>query len=245
MKHFLEPGRTPMLTELTMHPVDVTELCAQLDAHPELWDQYTLRTTAYEGNPHKRVSDIWVRYNAWKNFNPADPAAFSMEHDSSWYPAYGILPALRPHIFGLMQVVEGERLGGVLITRIPAGSSVAPHIDRGWHAGYYRKFAVQLRGGPDQLFCFEGESLEANDGEAYEFDNSVPHWVLNNSNRERITLIVCIRAGVTPCHGALPPQPSSQPAQECTTRVSKQRRSKKRSRRSKAPSKPSTAPPNP
>jgi hypothetical protein len=195
MKHWLEPDRKARMIPITTHPLDVSAINAELDANPDLWNQFSLRTTAYVGSPHNRVDDIWVRYNAWKKFNPKKPANFSKEHDSSWYPAYGKLPALRPLIFGLMQVVEGERLGGVLITRIHPGSSVAPHIDLGWHAGYYRKFAVQLRGGPDQLFCFEGESLEANDGEVYEFDNSEKHWVLNNSDRERMTLIVCIRAG--------------------------------------------------
>jgi len=196
MKHFLEPGRTHRLTEVTQHPIDVAAAVAELDANPDLWNAYTMRTKLYEGSPHLRVDDIWVRYNAWKHFNPKKPQNFSKEHDSVWYPAYAKLPALRPLIFGLMQVVEGERLGGVLITRIPAGSSVAPHVDVGWHAGYYRKFGVQLRGGPDQLFCFEGESLEAETGEVYEFDNSVKHWVQNDSQRERITMIVCIRAGV-------------------------------------------------
>lgn len=194
MKYFREPKITkPRLMPLTEHPVNVAEVLEQLDANPDLWNQYSLRTTAYEGSPHMRVDDIWVRFNAWKNFNPKKPANFSKEHDSSWYPAYGKLPALREHIFGLMEVVRGERLGGVLITRIPAGSSVAPHIDLGWHASYYRKFALQLRGGEEQFFCFEGESLVADAGEAYEFDNSVKHWVLNNSDRERITCIVCIR----------------------------------------------------
>jgi Aspartyl/Asparaginyl beta-hydroxylase len=198
MKHWLEPGRKPRMLEITQHPIDVSQALEQLDANPDLWNAYSLRTkgkTPYSMNPHGHVDDIWVRYNAWEHYDPKKPKGFFKEHDSSWYPAYGKLPALRPLIFGLMQVVEGVRLGGVLITRIPAGSSVAPHIDVGWHAGYYRKFAVQLRGGPKQLFCFEGESLEAESGEVYEFDNSEKHWVQNDSDRERMTLIVCIRAG--------------------------------------------------
>ena len=198
MIHYLEPGRKARMMSITERPIDVSAVLAELDAHPELWNQFTLRTKEYGGKeqPHREIDDIWVRYNAWKNFNPKKPKKFFGEHDSSWYPAYAKLPSLRPLIFGLMMTVEGERLGGVLITRIPAGSSVAPHKDAGWHAGYYRKFAVQLRGGPDQFFCFEGESMIAEAGEVYEFDNSETHWVKNDSDRERITLIVCIRAGV-------------------------------------------------
>ena len=127
--------------------------------------------------------------------NPKYPKDFFKEHDSVWYPAFEQLPALKPLIFSLMAHVEGERLGGVLITRIPPGSSVAPHKDVGWHAGYYRKFGVQLRGGPDQFFCFEGETMVADAGDVYEFDNTATHWVENRSDRERITMIVCIKAG--------------------------------------------------
>jgi hypothetical protein len=43
-----------------------------------------MRTTAYE-TPHLAVSDIWVRYNDWSNFN-GDIQAFNAEHESSWYP---------------------------------------------------------------------------------------------------------------------------------------------------------------
>jgi hypothetical protein len=195
MKHWLEPGRTARMIPITQRPIDVSQAVEQLAQHPELWDQFTLRTKEYAANVHNKISDIWVRYNAWKNYDPENPAPFFLEHDSSWYPAYGKLPALRPLIFGLMQVVEGERLGGVLITRIPAGSSVAPHVDLGWHAGYYRKFAIQLKSAPKQLFCFEGESMETKPGEVFEFDNSQKHWVVNDSKRERITLIVCIHTG--------------------------------------------------
>jgi hypothetical protein len=186
------------MAPVTQRPLDVSNVLAELDAHPLLWNQHTLRTQKYGGTakPHHAVDDIWVRYNAWAHYDPKHPKEFFKEHDSVWYPAFEQIPGLRPLIFGLMAHVEGERLGGVLITRIPAGSSVAPHKDGGWHAGYYRKFGVQLRGGPDQFFCFEGETMVAEAGDVYEFDNTATHWVENRSNCERITMIVCIRAGV-------------------------------------------------
>jgi aspartyl/asparaginyl beta-hydroxylase (cupin superfamily) len=49
-----------------------------------------------------------------------------------------------------------------------------------------------------QAFCFESEQLSALDGESYFFENQVPHWVVNNSDRDRITLIVCVRRET--CH---------------------------------------------
>lgn len=170
---------------------DVKPLRDQLVRHPEAWNRHTLRTETYQ-TPHRSVSDIWVRYNAWDNFN-GDPAAFNGEHESSWYPVVHDIPAAWSLARRVVRHVGGGRLGGVLITRIPPGGEVAPHIDRGWHAGYYEKFAVQVAGNDEQAFCFEDSQLRPEPGDLYTFDNSRLHWVTNQSDSERITLIICIR----------------------------------------------------
>lgn len=171
----------------------VQELHAELISmkNADLWNAHRTRTRQYA---HSRVDDIWVRYNAWENFDPEKGLAeFNKEHDSVWYPAWKRLPALRPIIFEVMRFVDGERLGGVLITRIPPGSQVHPHRDLGWHAGYYDKFAVQVAAHEKQAFHFEGEELVTEPGDLFTFDNSKTHWVTNDSDIDRITLIICIR----------------------------------------------------
>lgn len=167
---------------------DVNPLRAQLEANSHLWDQYRWRTE-HPHSPHREVSDIWVRYNAIGNLGPA----FNNPHESVWYPVIKDLPGVRSLAEQMMQTVEGQQLGGVLITRISAGKQVYPHIDQGWHANYYEKFAVQIQGNDRQAFCFEGESLSAKPGESYWFDNHYKHWVTNDSDEDRITLIICIR----------------------------------------------------
>ena len=162
----------------------------QIARHPELWNHYTQRTAGY--SPHRKIDDIWIRYNDFSKYI-GDPSFFAEEHDSVWYPDAEKIPAVRSLCMDLMAEVRGERLGGVLITRIPPGESVDPHIDHGWHARYYEKFCIQLMGHPDQAFCFEGRSLSALTGQAYTFDNSRLHWVTNASNVPRMSLIVCIR----------------------------------------------------
>jgi hypothetical protein len=202
MKHLvndeaIKPGdptrMRPLMVGGAIAPaVDVSDVIKQLDAAPELWNQYKLRTGAQ--SPHYHVDDIWVRYNAWKNYNPRYPAKFGQAHHSTWYPSYAKLPAVRPLIFGLMNIIAGEELGGVLITRIPAGSRVERHRDAGWHAEFFnRKFAVMLKSDDRQAFCFDNEKMVTEPGEAFEFDNSVDHWVVNQSDQERITMIVCIK----------------------------------------------------
>lgn len=169
-------------------PVDA--LVSAIESHPELWNQHRLRTQQYEG-PHSQVSDIWVRYNAWENFS-GDREAFNGPHDAVWYPSADLLP-VRGLVMDLMHEVHGTRLGGVLITKIPAHGQCAAHVDRGWHATHFEKFAVQLAANDRQAFCFESESLVTRPGDVFWFDNSYTHWVTNDSDEDRVTLICCIR----------------------------------------------------
>jgi hypothetical protein len=179
--------------------VDVAPLLAELDAQPKLWNAHTFRKTG-EGNPHSCMSDIWIRYNALDRLNKGDRQVFNNEHVPVWYPAWSALPALRPIVFDLMAVVEGEMIGGVLITRIPPGQIIDPHRDVGWHVEYYEKFYLSLRSSPGADFVCDDagcvERLNPKPGDIHLFDNRKFHWVENNSNQERITLITCIRTGM-------------------------------------------------
>lgn len=188
--------KTPSIQHLSSG-LDVVPLLRQLDDHPELWNQHTLRTDRYN-TPHNAVSDIWVRFNAWENFD-GDPVKFTMEpHESEWYPCIAKIPAAWSLARKVMRHVGGKKLGGVLITRIPPGGEVKPHIDSGWHAEHYDKYAVQIKGNKDQSFCFDGESLSPLPSDLYTFNNSRLHWVKNESDEERITLICCIRTNHDP-----------------------------------------------
>lgn len=140
------------------------------------------------------MSDIWVRYNDVEPFEKSgDYSGFNDLHFPIWYPAYEALPALKPVIFDLMTKVEGEHLGGVLITRIPAGCGIAPHVDRGWHVEFYDKFYLSLKSSPGAKFLCGEDVLEPKPGEIWRFDNRLEHSVVNESNEDRMTLIVCIR----------------------------------------------------
>lgn len=169
----------------------VDPLLEQIDAHPNVWNTHRMRTEHY-GTAHGAVSDIWVRYNDWANFT-GDPQAFNGPHESVWYPVCDVLTAVKPLVESVMRAVGGGELGGVLITRIPPGGEVRPHQDHGWHAEHYEKFAVQLRSAPGQAFCFEDAWLSPMPGDLYTFINQRTHWVINPTERERMTLIVCIR----------------------------------------------------
>lgn len=183
MKHFVQ---------LAEH-IPVAALREQLTANPDLWGQHGHRKN-YAGSPHAEMSDIWVRYKA---INSESDFRTNDEHVPVWYPAWHRLPALKPILFGLMALTQAEMLGGVLITRIPPGQGIAPHVDRGWHVEFYDKIYVSVQSAPGAVFGCDAdgvvEQLEPRPGQAWLFDNRLNHWVTNASDEDRITLIICVR----------------------------------------------------
>jgi len=140
------------------------------------------------------MEDIWVRFNDIKPYEESgDFSGFVEEHDSVWYPAYYMLPEVKDIIFKIMRAVNGERLGGILITKLPPGGKIHPHTDAGWHAEYYDKFYIPVENYPGATFEFETGVIDPELGEVYQFDNSQLHWVNNETNHDRIAMVVCIR----------------------------------------------------
>lgn len=167
---------------------DVSRLQQQLAEHPEVWNTITLRTE-HSRSPHREVSDIWIRYNALENFR-GDMQQFNDAHVSEWYPVAEVLTEARQ----LAEcVADGRDIGAVLITKIPAGKQVYPHVDVGWHARTFEKYGLQIHGNDRQAFHFEGESLITLDGDIFWFNNAYPHWVTNESTSDRVTMIVCTK----------------------------------------------------
>jgi hypothetical protein len=143
-------------------------------------------------SPHREVDDIWVRYNPIENYT-GDMQRFNGPHVAHWYPIAEKLPEARRIAEALVEGVGGTQLGFVLITRIKAGKRCYPHIDQGWHARFYDKFCVQVKGNMEQVFNVDGVELRTEDGDLFVFDNSYPHFVTNDSQEDRISMIVCIR----------------------------------------------------
>lgn len=172
--------------------VDVLPLAMALKLQPELWNTHNERKE-FDGTAHTGTSDIWIRYNDLKNLEKGYDT-FTAEHDAVWYPVYHKLPQLRPIIFGLMARMEAVRLGGVLITKIPAGGHVRPHADKGWHPEYYNcKLYVPIETNARCWNRCEDEKVVMAPGECWYFNNTVEHEVKNEGDGDRMTLIICLR----------------------------------------------------
>ena len=143
------------------------------------------------GPVHEDMDDIWLRYGDIKEMvGSGDYSKIADEHDSIWLKD---LPECKQLCFDVMALVDGERLGGVLITKLPVGGTIKPHKDAGWHADYYDKYYVPIQNSDGAIFGFDCGIIEPNYGDVWAFDNSYNHWVENNSKEERIAMIICIK----------------------------------------------------
>lgn len=171
--------------------IDVAPVLAEIGAHDELWDAHPLRRD-YANSPHCEMSDIWVRARRNTGGHLTD---YSEPHYSEWWPAFKLLPSLRPIIFGLMARVSAAHLGGVLITRVGPGKRIYPHNDTGhWHADFHNcKVYVCLQGNADCVVWCAHERAIMKAGEAWRFENRVMHGLENEGETDRISLIIAMR----------------------------------------------------
>ena len=172
--------------------VKIAPFIAQIETHPELWGANTFRTEGGYVNPHGKISDIIVRFNDWANWQ-GDRMKFCEPHVPIWWPAFAKLDLIIPLVFDLARLIQAEHIGMVLVTKIPAHSRVEPHKDFGWNAAFHDQYAVQLKANSLQRFCYEGYSIATKPGDLFIFRNDITHWVENNSDEDRWTLIISLR----------------------------------------------------
>ena len=169
--------------------LDISLARKEIGNNADLFGEFNARKDA--SPVMAQMDNIWLRYgDIVEVARTGDHSKIANEHDSIWLKD---LPERRKLCFEIMNLVEGERLGGVLITRLPVGGEMLPHTDNGWHANYYDKYYIPLENEKGSVFGFDEGNIEPDLGDVWAFDNSYNHWVKNNSNKERIAMIVCIK----------------------------------------------------
>lgn len=180
MKHF----------KLIADGFDLEPLRQQIEARPDLWN---VNKDRLGGGTFAGTSDQWLRYRERSELT--SPEKFLEPHFAVNYPSWYALPAAQDICFELMRRVRGVYLGGVLISRIPAGGEVKPHNDKGsWHSEFMNcKIYVPVMTNERCVNYCGDESVVMRVGQAVSFDNLVTHSVVNRGDTDRMTLIVCIR----------------------------------------------------
>lgn len=178
---------------------DVNQLMLNIKRHPELWKDDTFLRD-YPQGPFGEIESIMLRFPEKRVFEQeeelekykANQSQFD-QHESIDYPAFDILTEARQMVFSLMALVQGERLGRVMINKISAGGRIYPHADTPEHANYYTRFHIVLQSGAGCYIRCEDEQMEMKTGDVFWFNNKLEHEVVNNSCDDRISMVIDIK----------------------------------------------------
>ncbi len=170
--------------------VNTAAILAELHRQPSLWNDYDVRKT-FPGTPHAAMDDVWVRGRARHELT--DVAAHKGAFTSVFWPTWHVLPSLRPIVFSMMAQAQAVHLGAVLITRLPPGAAILPHVDTdSWHAQHFNaKWHLTLAG--QSMSRCGGEVVTMQAGDVWTFPNDIEHSVENSGPEDRIVLIVAMR----------------------------------------------------
>jgi hypothetical protein len=174
----------------------IMPLMIHLARCPELWKEDTYLRD-YPQGPFQDMESIMLRFpvkgvyetqqDAENHIRTHDP------HESIDYPPFKLLTEARGMVFGLMSLVQGERLGRVMINKLRPGGRIFPHADTPEHAEYWTRFHVVLKSKPGVVFRCGDEQVYMEEGSTWWFRNSIEHEVFNGSDDDRIHMIIDIR----------------------------------------------------
>jgi hypothetical protein len=173
--------------------IDTIPVLLELTRNAHLWDHNPARRL-YPGTPHADMVDITVRYMPPERLATGGLDIRRLEHRNVWWPAWHLLPSLRPLVFGLMHRVAAVELGSILLTKLPPGGEIKPHSDKGsWAPEYYNcKAHLTLAG--TALVRVEDDACRFEAGTVWTFDNLLQHQISNVGDDDRIVCIVSMRA---------------------------------------------------
>lgn len=169
--------------------VDVYPLMKAVEREYDLFGQITARQDT-PGSPHGDTKAIFLR---WSKDLTVD-AAFN-DIEAVDFPAFFFIPEARDLVAEVVRLSGATKLGRVLITSLKPGGAILPHADEGAVADHYERFHVVLKSDEGNFFYSQisktqGEYIRMRQGEIWWFNHKRPHWLENNSDSERIHLIV-------------------------------------------------------
>jgi hypothetical protein len=175
--------------EKLVEGIDVAFLLQNISNNPQLFNELTARQDV-PGTPHQDTQSIFLRWAASSSIH----AAFN-ELSSVNYPALTLLPEAQDLIDRIFIETESIELGRALIVSLKPGGFIDPHADEGSYADHFERFHLCLKSDEGNLFFSEhepghGEYVHMQAGELWAFNHKRKHWLVNNSDSERIHLIV-------------------------------------------------------
>lgn len=165
--------------ELIKDDVDIREMYEEVNSQPDNWYFFTNRQK--QVGEHKDTMSIPLVY---RDLTPGIPHWDS--HLVSRRPMYVNYPKVIDFINNFCSK-RGMKPGMISIVKLFGGKEVLRHLDVGEYYLHRNRYHLNIFGTYD--LYVNDEMVTIKEGNLYRFDNKMPHWVRNNMDHDRITII--------------------------------------------------------
>lgn len=161
------------------HLNELKELVNKFDE----WDTWQFRQKAYF--EHKSTESIPLLWSTESTVVGKSINVIEVERYNS------ILYLLNDELFYLREKYKGFIIKA-LIANLKKNQKIYPHTDKGLLLTSSHRLHLPIKTNPEVIFNINDEDYHMSEGIWYEFDNTKVHHVLNNSDEDRIHLMVDI-----------------------------------------------------
>lgn len=165
----------------------ISEAYQEILTHKKLFDEFKVRQNS-PGSPHSKTKTIPLRSIDLNTATQAKWQESVHAEDTSYAKLF-------PHTYRLamelMKLVDGKRLGGLMLVELAAMSKIKRHTDEGLRAEYYHRFHIIIKGTHEWIANNKNERMTQ--GDCYWVNNNIEHTVFNMNNTHRWALIVDIQ----------------------------------------------------
>ncbi len=144
------------------------------------WKEWSLRQTKFE--VHKNTNSIPFIWNKWDAKNRLINLDYMNQDTQLW-------TMLSPFLSKLVRKYDGL-IVNCLFARLPAGSDIKPHKDISINLLLVHRIHLVIISSPLVKFFIDKNPYEFPVGRIFELSNDRIHSVINNSNEDRVHLIV-------------------------------------------------------
>lgn len=163
--------------------INVSDFKSKIIELPDnLWDEHTIRQTLFEPHRHTQTLEIMWDMESLQNnkIGKIHSNYYKLDMES-------FLDKLKP----IYETMYGKGyFVRVLLVKLKSNTSIAPHIDNGESLINCKRTHIPIITNDLITFTIGGETKQLKEGEIWEINNTNEHSVNNNSDEDRVHLIV-------------------------------------------------------
>lgn len=163
--------------------INVNDFKSKIKELPDkVWNEHTLRQTLFE--PHKYTQTLEIMWDIESLQTNKIGKIHSNYYKLDMESFLNKLKPIYESIYGKGDFIR------VLLVKLKCNTNIAPHIDNGESLIKCKRTHIPIITNENVKFTIGGETKYLQEGEIWEINNTEEHSVVNDSDEDRIHLIV-------------------------------------------------------